>query len=530
MRFCLLIIAFIFSQLVHSETIEVEEAKRIAEVSFGCKYKYFVVEVSDNYIVFSKGRDCGYVIVNTTCDGPLRIIGYSEYGNWDAQKLPPYLRQWIKSHNRYTSYQKVADKKRISQTRSPESRLPVPILLKTSWHQRKPYNKFSPIVEDGNIQSVAGCVAIASSQIVYYWHKDNPSSTFYDTPTYSYGKAPVTYSVPAGTEYRWNLIRNEYIGKESEDEEDAVANLAYIVGTSAWLQFSATGTGGHINEVVRPFSSQFRLSGRYYMKSKFSQEEWELLLYNNLSKQQPILYAGSSSYGGHAVVIDGYDAKLNLFHFNFGWGGEGDGYYTVDDITGMGGYNYDQSCVCDIYPMERNISIEQDIPVLLQNGVNTKFQLRITNNSTLDIKELHYFLIPSDCETSINQKESAVFSSLKEIPNNGKLFDFTVSFTSNVNAGEYYLVLTDENLRNLKQVKVAIIGDTKIQDVNVGGLNKINIHKESGGVLCVETEEETKVEIFSIDGRIVFTDYVDGTIRLHLSHGLYIVNKVKWLQ
>ena len=95
MRFYLFIIALFFTKLVHSETIDAEKAKRIAEVSFGCNYKYHAVEVNDNYIVFSKGRDCGYVIVNSSCDGSLRIIGYSEYGNWDTQKLPPYLKQWI---------------------------------------------------------------------------------------------------------------------------------------------------------------------------------------------------------------------------------------------------------------------------------------------------------------------------------------------------------------------------------------------------------------------------------------------------
>ena len=413
-----------------------------------------------------------------------------------------------------------------------EERHDIPILLTTKWHQHSPYNDMSPIVVDGNIKSLAGCVAIAAAQIVYYWHKDNPSSTFYDTPTYSYGKAPVTYSVPAGTRYNWELIKDSYTDKNSVNEREAVAQLAYVVGTSAWLQYSATGTGGQINDVIVPFSTQFRLNPRakYCSKSKFSQMDWEQLLYDNLLKNQPILYSGGSGAEGHAVVIDGYDAKSNLFHFNFGWGGEGDGYYTVDDITGMNGYNHSQSCVCDIYPMERNISINQDTPDVLQNGVKTTFQLKIYNNSTLGIKELHYFLIKSDSEIVINQDESAIFSSLQEIPNNGQLYNITISVTPDVNEGDYYLVLTDENLRILKQDKVAVIGSTDILDVNTEGHHSISILKESGNILCVETKEQTKLEIISLDGRIVFSDYVNGITRLYLPHGLYFINKIKWLQ
>ena len=530
MRFYLFIIALFFTKLVHSETIDAEKAKRIAEVSFGCNYKYHAVEVNDNYIVFSKGRDCGYVIVNSSWDGSLRIIGYSEYGNWDSQKLPPYLKQWINSHNRYTNHPKTADEKRISQTRSQESRLSIPTLIKTSWHQGKPYNKFSPIVEDGKIQSIAGCVAIAASQIVYYWNKDNPSTTLYDTPVYSYGKAPVTYSVPAGTEYKWNLIKTEYKGEESEDEENAVANLTYIVGTSAWLQYSATGTGGHINDVIKPFSSQFRLSGRYHVKSRFSQSEWESLLYENLDKQQPLLYAGDSGYGGHAVVIDGYDANLNLFHFNFGWGGDGDGYYTVDDLTGMNGYNYSQSCVCDIFPLERNISIAQETPDIIQNNTKAQFSLRIKNSSTLNVQELHYFIKEVSEDIVINNEDSAVFSYRKEILNNGQLYNINVSITPNIKAGDYYLVLTDEKLRILKQDKISIVGSTDIKELNCEDQTHMTIRKESGNVLCIETNYPIKVEIFSINGRTIFSNNVDGKISLTLPHGLYVINGEKWFQ
>lgn len=529
MRYFLLSFFNIFCLALFPQSIDVLSAKRLVDACF-VSSDNSLVKASSKYCVFSKDINKGYIIVYSDEENKLRLFGYTDTGSWNEEKVPKPLLEILEN----IDFQGNKKKQRLLLSRQDvdEKRHDIPILLTTKWHQNAPYNDMSPIVVDGNIKSLAGCVAIAASQIVYYWHKDNPSSTFYDTPIYSYGKAPVTYSVPAGTRYNWELIKNFYTDKNSANERESVALLTYVVGTSAWLQYSATGTGGQINDVITPFSTQFRLNSnaKYCLKSKYSQQEWEQLLYDNLMINQPILYSGGAEVGGHAVVIDGYDAKLNLFHFNFGWGGEGDGFYTVDDITGMNGYNYGQSCVCDIYPMERNIIIDQDAPDVLQNGVETKFQLRISNNSTLGIKKLYYFLVRSDSDITIDQKESAFFSNMKEVPNDGELFNIAVSVTPNVNAGDYYLVLTDENLRILKQDKVAVIGSTEIHDIKEDEQTSISIHKESGNVLCIVTKEQTKVEIISIDGRIIFSDDVDGSINLYLPHGLYIVNKIKWLQ
>ena len=69
-----------------------------------------------------------------------------------------------------------------------------------------------------------------------------------------------------------------------------------------------------------------------------------------------------SDSNGHAFVLDGYDSTLNLYHFNFGWGGDGDGYYTVDDdINAMGGFSMNQAIVYDIHPKTYTPSVIQTI-------------------------------------------------------------------------------------------------------------------------------------------------------------------------
>lgn len=228
-------------------------------------------------------------------------------------------------------------------------RLSIAPLTTSHWHQNAPYNGLCPVVADGNLKTAAGCVAIAAAQIIYYWRDHNPATTTYDTPTYPYGKAPVTYSVPAGTPYEWELMKDSYTDDDSEASRDAVARLVYVIGTSAWLSYGAT-TGGSIYDVINPLVSQFQMTAQYATKNVFSQEEWEELLYQELANGRPVLYAGTKNGSGHAVVIDGYDATRRLFHFNFGWGGDEDGYYTVDDATGMDGYSQSQKCVYGILP------------------------------------------------------------------------------------------------------------------------------------------------------------------------------------
>ncbi len=56
-------------------------------------------------------------------------------------------------------------------------------------------------------------------------------------------------------------------------------------------------------------------------------------------------YSGYSSAGGHAFVCDGYQEEY--FHFNFGWGGSQDGFYTLLSVNG---FNDGQGAVFDTYP------------------------------------------------------------------------------------------------------------------------------------------------------------------------------------
>jgi hypothetical protein len=92
-------------------------------------------------------------------------------------------------------------------------------------------------------------------------------------------------------------------------------------------------------------------------RDNYSEQQWTNLLKTELDASRPIIYDGFGSGGGHCFVCDGYDDS-NYFHFNWGWGGQVNGYFTVGALNpgstgtggGDGGYNSGQEAIIGIKP------------------------------------------------------------------------------------------------------------------------------------------------------------------------------------
>lgn len=431
----------------------IDDALLVASKHFGCK-QLVVIDQSDTYAVIEQSTGIGYVIVSISDDASRRILGYSNEGSWNQEKNPPALNHFLK----HVKNQFCRNQRQITDNSSMMDRRNVAPLLSCHWHQNSPYNDLAPVIEDGQIKTVAGCVAIAAAQIAYYWRKDNPESTLMDTPTYPYGGAPVTYVIPKGSPNNWELMRDAYTANDSPESRAAAAQLCYVIGTTSYLNY-ASSTGGNIHTARTAINSQYQLKSSYLSRSKLSQEEWEELLYNEVAKGQPVMCGG----GGHAYVIDGYDAELGLFHFNFGWGGAGDGYYLVDDSEdSMGGYNDGVSIVYDIHPASRNIIADIETQnAIIRNGQAT-VSAYIKNQSTLPIRHIYLFAntdeqIPVDTTLAVWRGD--------DIDNNGEIqhvfMDFPIIDQSNL----FYLTITDENLYVLD--RAILTWSSSVEELNM---------------------------------------------------------------
>lgn len=223
-------------------------------------------------------------------------------------------------------------------------------LIATHWNQNYPYNYYAPECNNywnGN-HCYAGCVACAMSQIMKYWNHPVHGHGSHSYNHGTYGEQSANFGA---TYYNWNIMPDE-LGWQADDAAKAVALLMYHCGVSVNMNFGPDSSGAYSKDVETAMRQYFGYcAASYQERSKYTEEEWIALLKNELDKSQPVYFSGTSdSGGGHAIVCDGYDSN-NYFHFNLGWSGSGDDYYSINDVAG---YHNNEAAVVNIFPLEIN--------------------------------------------------------------------------------------------------------------------------------------------------------------------------------
>ena len=189
------------------------------------------------------------------------------------------------------------------------------------------------------------------AQVMYYhqW----PKRTTKEIPGFTYyyedseGKEE-EIEVPAVgvTEIDWDNMLPSYKDDDGTSaERDAVATLMLLCGNSVEMTYGLGGSSASINYARMVLPEYFDYDGfsiGYVNRSGYDNADWNQLMYDELSNNGPVLYKGNSKqYGGHAFVIDGYDAD-DYFHVNWGWGGNDDGYFLLDALKD---YNKTQGAI-----------------------------------------------------------------------------------------------------------------------------------------------------------------------------------------
>jgi hypothetical protein len=228
-------------------------------------------------------------------------------------------------------------------------------LTTAEWNQGSPYNDLCPRV-DGQ-ECPCGCVATAMAIIMRYhsWPKQGTGTL----PSYDFGwdyeKNDYRYHVEGfdlGHTYDWDKM--SLTGSFSEDGKAQVARLCYDLGVMSWMDYDPSGSGAASDSPI-PLATYFGYDKqmRYYDRSYYSDERWEELIRDEIDAGRPVFHCGSSSRGGHAFVLDGYNDE-RYFSINYGWGGYMNAYYTMTPIEGHAAdlteFNQWQDMVCRIMP------------------------------------------------------------------------------------------------------------------------------------------------------------------------------------
>lgn len=415
------------------------------------------------YYIFSRGVGLGYVIVSGDDCLP-KVLGFTESGDFDEAALPPHLLGWLDYYANIIEEVQTAGENMSRAKRSQmeaasrgvllaaTAKRDIPVLMTTHWHQTGPYNNRCPYITGTTNRALTGCVATAGAQVAYYYHKDNPTTLQATTPTYGYGDAPVTESLPKGTPMKWELMLNDYNGSRPAEYDAAVADFVFALGASTYLTYGSS-TAGQISDLVSTFNRCFNLTGTCVYKGGIAQATWEDMIYNDLLSGHPMVYSGyNEKDGGHAVVIDGYDALRNLFHFNFGRGGSGDGWYTVDDQTGMNGFSSSQGMTYKVAPKKQNLAASVTFPDGFYQNHTNRVRVEVANNGTLPYSGIYVFASRTSAKPS---SLTAASSSDKEavLPGDGTPVVLDLS-AKPLTATAYYITVTDNNLNVLAQTAV----------------------------------------------------------------------------
>lgn len=294
---------------------------------------------SGSYYVFN--RPTGGFIVVSGDDEIYALLAEIDSGEWDADALAPEAGLLLAEYDRQISayaestYPTAVESLMELYTRWTD----IAPLVRTQWNQSRPYNILCPAINGSSCMT--GCVATAMSQCVATigYFKGN-GYKFHNSTNINGQPVEFDYST---ADFDFSKMADYYSGAESEEAIRQVASLMLACGLATNMNYGVYESGAPTESVPGALIDYFgydRDHTRYYNRDHYSQAQWENMLYSELDAGRPVFYTGYNNSVGHAFVIDGY-RKAGLFHVNWGWGGQSDGYFRLTALSpsqiGIGG-------------------------------------------------------------------------------------------------------------------------------------------------------------------------------------------------
>lgn len=347
--------AFSQSAMKVDETLAHQTAQAFVNAQSSLRTQLSLVS-SDGVYIYNIG-DHGFVMISSSTVLP-PILGYSfEKPMPSLEDAPENVTSWFAHYGEMIDFAEqngIQPEAKILKLwdEALDGRFPakntttVDPLITTFWDQNCYYNEYCPYTGGGWWggpcgHAYAGCVACAMSQVMKYWNHPEVGFGSHSYVHSEYGEQSADFGA---TTYQWDQMPAQIYS-----HNDAVATLMYHCGVSVNMNYGADGSGAYSKDVETALRSYFGYCGaRYREKSKYDDDVWVAMLKSELDLAHPVYYSGSSGRAGHAFVCDGYDSN-DLFHFNFGWSGAADNYYSLYDVNG---YNQQQAAVMNIVPMD----------------------------------------------------------------------------------------------------------------------------------------------------------------------------------
>jgi hypothetical protein len=308
--------------------------------------------------VYKSDDGPGYIIVAADYSA-YPVFGYSFESTWDEALNTPVFQDMISdfvSQITFARTNKISTPKETEkewqyytsnsfQKNNKDLKNLAPI-LQTNWNQGCYYNDLCPDASLGPCGKVwAGCVATAMGQVMKFhnWPPQGVGSNIYLTQN-GYGTLNANFGE---TIYNWTEMQSSLNDMTDNFE---VAQLLLHCGISVNMNYHWDGSGASTSKSATSMIDHFQYADylMHQQKDYYSNEMWAEALYIELHSDRPVLYRGYGSGGGHAFVCDGYQGTTNkMFHFNLGWGGSANGYYSFNNVAG---FAQDQAGIFGVEP------------------------------------------------------------------------------------------------------------------------------------------------------------------------------------
>ncbi len=310
----------------------------------------YMRQVGEDLMAFRQGAKA---ILTTTDDELPTIIGECEAGH--LEDIPPAMTAWLEETEREVKNYQAAPKPKgivkvkaaTGDTEPPKGRISVKPLIKAVWGQSSPYNQ--NLKFDGKLSHV-GCNAVAMAMVMLYWHEQG-----YDRgclPTKGYTSKTNGYKIPSLPPLTIFDYDNMTEGKPTTDvQKSAVAEVCQRIGFALKSDYTPNGTLAYMGDVVTVFKTYLRFGNPKSIYANKGYDVFERQVYEELVAGRPVIMAGYTVNGaGHCFICDGYDAARDMYHINWGWGGQCNGHFRMSalDATSARAYNSNKVAIIGI--------------------------------------------------------------------------------------------------------------------------------------------------------------------------------------
>lgn len=550
--------------------------------------------------VFKISATRGFVIVAGD-DAVQPILGYSADNDFGLDHIPAHVQWWMDGYRQQISYvmshhitatPTIAAKwnalLNVGATNHTAAKpTGVPPLLTTQWDQMNffgpvMYNNLCPVPGADGTSTPTGCVATSTAQVMNYWQWPAQGTGSHSYDENDYGNLSANFGA---TTYDWaNMpVSSSNPTTWTAANTNAVATLMYHVGVAVEMDYDIANNGGSgalsINYGVPTLACAQNALTSYFNydpsqqgipRSDYTDADWINALKSSLDSARPILYGGAGSEGGHEWVVDGYDDD-NLFHCNWGWSGQSDGFYSVDNMApadqGAGGgttFNDDQDAIVNIHPtgsVTPPDTSTTDTVVTPNYGDLVVYATPNINHVTIDWNEaftinsllfnntdsfFHGDYVAGVYRSSDNSFVQYIQPAFNQsiAPSALPPVTFATPGIPGMTPGEYYAkLLYRKNGSNSQWIPIPVVSDSIINRVGITVLNAptgidnislgdlVNVYPNPANdkvniSLADFTSKVNTIELYSLDGKLLGSFKPAGNLSINLSStssGIYFL-------